>query len=214
MLGEGRHRIFSFGQQTSWDGTWTLLMYTIPEQKRALRHDLRKRLRFLGFTTLHAATWVAPRDRTSDVRGLLDELTAEEHADVFVGLPDRPQRLAHDIRESWELGQLEARYEDLVRRFDAIRRSRLPQTDRDAFVLRTDVMHSFRQFPLLDPKLPDELMDQAMLRGQAVRLFHELWDGLSGQARRHVAHLPAERCRRRVGLADRCRDLAPVHRQD
>jgi hypothetical protein len=43
-------------------------------------------------------------------------------------------------------------------------------------------MHSFRQFPLLDPKLPDELMDQPMLRGQAVRLFHELWDGLSGQA--------------------------------
>jgi phenylacetic acid degradation operon negative regulatory protein len=108
VLGEGRDRIFSLGQQTSWDGTWTLLMYTIPEQKRALRHDLRKRLRFLGFTTLHAATWVAPRDRTSDVRGLLDELTAEEHADVFVDLPDRPQRLAHDICESWELGQLEA----------------------------------------------------------------------------------------------------------
>jgi phenylacetic acid degradation operon negative regulatory protein len=81
------------------------------------------------------------------------------------------------------------RYEDFVRRFDVIRRSRLPQTDRDAFVLRTDVMYSFRQFPLLDPKLPDELMEQAMLRGQAVRLFHELWDGLSGQARRHVAHL-------------------------
>jgi DNA-binding transcriptional regulator PaaX len=76
VLGEGRDRIFSFGQQASWAGTWTLLMYTIPEQKRALRHDLRKRLRFLGFSTLHAATWVAPRDRTSDVRGLLDELTA------------------------------------------------------------------------------------------------------------------------------------------
>jgi phenylacetic acid degradation operon negative regulatory protein len=69
VLGEGRNRIFSFGQQTSWDGTWTLLIYTIPEQKRALRHDLRKRLRFLGFTTLRPATWAAARDRTSDVRG-------------------------------------------------------------------------------------------------------------------------------------------------
>jgi DNA-binding transcriptional regulator PaaX len=100
VLGEGRDRIFSFGQQTSWDGTWTLLMDTIPRAG-----------------------------------------------------------------------------------------ARLPQTDRDAFVLRMDVMHSFRQFPLLDPKLPDKLMDQPMLQGQAVRLFHELWDGLSGQARRHVAHL-------------------------
>jgi phenylacetic acid degradation operon negative regulatory protein len=61
VLGEGRDRTFSFGQQTSWSGTWTLLMHTIPEQKRALRHDLRKRLRFLGFTTLHAATGSRPR---------------------------------------------------------------------------------------------------------------------------------------------------------
>ncbi len=68
-----------------------------------------------------------------------------------------------------------------------------------AFVLRTDVMHSFRQFPLLDPKLPDEFMDQPMLRGQAVRLFHELWDGLSGQARRHVAHLTSGAVPERVG---------------
>jgi phenylacetic acid degradation operon negative regulatory protein len=86
MLGEGRDRIFSFGQQTSWDGTWTLLMHTIPEQKRALRHDLRS-ASGSSASPLHAATWVAPRDRTSDVHGLLDELTGEEHADVFVGLP-------------------------------------------------------------------------------------------------------------------------------
>jgi hypothetical protein len=42
--------------------------------------------RTMAFRAVHATTWVAPRDRASDVRGLLDELTAEEHADVFVSL--------------------------------------------------------------------------------------------------------------------------------
>jgi hypothetical protein len=143
-------------------------MYTIPEQERALRHDLRKRLRFLGFTTLHAATWVTPRDRTSNVRGLLDELTAEEHADVFVGLPDRPQRLAHDIRESWELGQLQAgmRTSSGASTPSGDRACRRPTVMRSSCA-RTSCTRSASS-RCSTPSSP--LMDQAMLRGQAVRL--------------------------------------------
>jgi phenylacetic acid degradation operon negative regulatory protein len=186
VLEEGRERIFGFGQKPAWNGTWTLLMYTVPEQQRTLRHDLRKRLRFLGFTALQPATWIAPHDRTTDLRRLLDELAAEEHADIFLGRPAQPQRVAQAITESWELTQLEARYEHFLRRYDAGRAAPLPRSDHDAFVLRTSVMHSFRQFPLLDPALPDEFMDQPARRGQAVQLFRELWDDLAGQAQRYV----------------------------
>ena len=103
VLEEGRDRIFGFGLKPAWDGTWTLLMYTVPEQQRTLRHDLRKRLRFLGFTALHPATWIAPRDRTPDLRRLLDELAAEEHADIFIGRPASP---GGSLRPSAKAGSL------------------------------------------------------------------------------------------------------------
>jgi phenylacetic acid degradation operon negative regulatory protein len=186
VLEEGRDRIFGFGLKPAWDGTWTLLMYTVPEQQRTLRHDLRRRLRFLGFTALHPATWIAPRDRTPDLRRLLDELAAEEHSDIFIGQPAQPRRVAQAISESWELSQLASRYEGFLRSYAARRGSRRPRSDRDAFILRTNLMHSFRQFPLLDPELPDELMHQPARRGQAVQLFHQMWDDLAGQAQRHV----------------------------
>ncbi|HYZ55043.1 MAG TPA: hypothetical protein VE733_16280 [Streptosporangiaceae bacterium] len=61
VLDDGARRIFSFGQATqAWDGMWSLVAFSIPENNRAARDALRKQLRWLGFAPLYDGLWVAP----------------------------------------------------------------------------------------------------------------------------------------------------------
>ena len=45
---EAAIRIFKLNP-TNWDGKWRMLMYTIPEEKRQIRDELRKELLWSGF---------------------------------------------------------------------------------------------------------------------------------------------------------------------
>src|SRR6478736_9938006 len=45
---EAANRIYKM-KPNEWDGKWRILMYTIPEDKRQLRDDLRKELLWSGF---------------------------------------------------------------------------------------------------------------------------------------------------------------------
>jgi phenylacetic acid degradation operon negative regulatory protein len=57
--------------------------------------------------------------------------------------------------------------------------------DRQALLLRTRLMHTFREFPSLDPELPADLVPAPTYRDEAVRLFHDLYPALEGGAQRY-----------------------------
>jgi phenylacetic acid degradation operon negative regulatory protein len=57
--------------------------------------------------------------------------------------------------------------------------------DRRSLVLRTRLIHTFRQFPFLDPELPEDLVAPPPHRVEAVRLFHDLYGALAPAAQRH-----------------------------
>ena len=70
ILDDGARRIFSFGAANQpWDGMWSLVAFSIPEDNRAARDALRKQLRWLGFAPLYDALWVSPRDHAAEVIG-------------------------------------------------------------------------------------------------------------------------------------------------
>ena len=59
--------IFSFGRSPEpWDGMWSLVAFSIPEEHRAARDELRKALRWLGFAPLYDGLWVSPRDHAAE----------------------------------------------------------------------------------------------------------------------------------------------------
>jgi phenylacetic acid degradation operon negative regulatory protein len=75
VLDDGARRIFSFGSTPApWDGMWSLVAFSIPEQNRSARDELRKALRWLGFAPLYDGLWVSPRDHASDVISRLKDL--------------------------------------------------------------------------------------------------------------------------------------------
>src|SRR2546428_7281763 len=75
MLDEGRARIFDRGRD-DWDGTWRMVIYAVPEERRGERDRVRRTLAWHGFGPLAAATWISPHPRFDNVRSALAGLSA------------------------------------------------------------------------------------------------------------------------------------------
>ena len=193
ILDDGARRIFSFGAPVPpWDGMWSLVAFSIPEDNRAARDALRKQLRWLGFAPLYDGLWVAPRDHAAEVAGDLKELgisTATAFRATAVpgtGSSDIPSR-------AWDLTGLRERYEHFTgfasRLRDRTAAGEVPPMD--ALVARTRVMDEWRAFPGLDPDLPDELLPPAWPRAAARELFITCYDMLGPFAARRVRQIIA-----------------------
>ncbi len=191
VLDDGARRIFSFGRVTqAWDGMWSLVAFSIPENNRAARDALRKQLRWLGFAPLYDGLWVAPRDHAAEVIGCLGELgittaTAFRATTAPEGGPDGIPRRA------WDLEGLRDRYEAFIGYAQGLRERTMAgdMAPEDALVARTRVMDEWRAFPALDPDLPGELLPDAWPRASARKLFIATYDLLGPLAVRRVRQI-------------------------
>ena len=137
-----------------------------------------RRLRFLGFGSLQDGTWIAPHDRERAALALLDELGVTRHAGLMLGTPS----LAHGLIDRiWDLDALAKRYRAFVEAFATASAT----TDREAWQLRTRLVHAFRQFAFVDPELPDDLIAPPEGRAAAIDLFHDRYPALAPAAQRY-----------------------------
>ena len=66
VLQDGHRRIWETGAvNRDWDGSWTLVGFSLPDSRRRERHDLRSQLIWDGFGPLQNGLWIAPGARTS-----------------------------------------------------------------------------------------------------------------------------------------------------
>jgi phenylacetic acid degradation operon negative regulatory protein len=188
-LARNRDRILSFGAAASapWDGQWTVVAFSVPEQQRHLRHLLRARLRWLGFAALYDGVWVSPRGPADDVKFELQRLDIEQ-ATVFRATTQFPENgLPGDPSTAWDVDALQKSYEEYVARFGPMRKRVAAGRVRaaEALIARTEAMDIWRAFPGSDPDLPQELLPRTWARADAHAIFTEIYDGLGplGEAR-------------------------------
>jgi phenylacetic acid degradation operon negative regulatory protein len=196
VLDDGARRIFSFGAGgDQWDGMWSLVAFSIPEQHRSARDELRKALRWLGFAPLYDGLWVSPRDHADRVMARLSDLgIATATAFRATALPVTPASAQSQIpARAWDLSGLRDRYQEFTEYASLLR----DQTQAgeistaDALVARTRVMNEWRAFPAMDPDLPDELLPPAWPRAAARELFIACYDLLGPLAARRVRQIIA-----------------------
>ena len=183
VLAEGDRRIFTLGRGSARVPKWTVLWHAIPDDRRTARNRLVQRLRFLGFGSMQDGTWIAPHDRGREVAALVAELRVSEYVGVLLGRPATEPDFAAFIARVWDLDQLAARYRAFVGQFR--RYGNGVHDDRRALLLRTRLVHTFREFPSLDPELPADLVPAPHHRDEAVRLFHDLYPALEPGAQRY-----------------------------
>jgi phenylacetic acid degradation operon negative regulatory protein len=185
LLRDGEHRLFTFGQPWSWDGSWLVVTMRVPEAQRNARNRLRKQLGWLGFGSLGNGLWLTPHvDRESELAAVLAD---EPAADVWTfrarhGELGDPDAL---VRTAWDIDAMVASYESFVADFGALR----PSTPQESFVSLVSLLVRWRAFPFADPDLPPELLPKGWLRERAHALFHDRQRRWSSPARAYVASL-------------------------
>ncbi len=164
LLEAGNARIFE-PLFTDWDETWHLVVYSLPEKKRKIRHELRKQLIWLGFGRLAPGTWISPHDRKVELDSLFRELQIEAFVEQFSGSHFGPSTSKEMTDRCWDLQELEDQYKDFVSRYQPQHEKHVELFGRnngpeevECFVQRFWITHEFQALPLQDPNLPSELL--------------------------------------------------------
>lgn len=187
---EGGLRIADFGLDHDWDGLWTVVAFSVPEDRRELRHLLRSRLRWFGFAPLYDAVWVSASATAADAQTVLQELEIFT-ATVLRGATD----LAADRSPlaAWDLDAVSEVYGSFIEQTRPLLDEALAGqiTPRQALIARTRLMDTYRRFPGIDPGLPSAHMPAGWPRTEARSLFTRAYNALGPLAETRVKQIMA-----------------------
>ena len=189
LLSDGAARIYGFGAAAPrWDGRWLVLLVSVPEARRQLRHRLRTRLAWAGLGSPAPGVWVTPDPSKQDeVADVIDDLGLTAVASSFVGPYGAIGDEQQVVQQAWDLAEVELAYEEFLDAFtDAA-----PTGPPDVLVHQIHLVHAWRRFPFLDPKLPAELLPVGWAGARAARLFESLHERWAPTAQEHWARLVA-----------------------
>lgn len=176
VLRDGERRIWQTGAvNRQWDGTWTLLGFSLPESWQRQRHDLRSKLTWSGFGPLFSGLWIAPGE--VDVAELVAELGLSAHVKVFRAHADTGMDIGAMIEETWELPELAERYEQFVRRWQPWE-TRVPEAD-EALAQRLLLQAEWLRVIRRDPRLPVKHLPDDWPAEQAEKTFRAVHERLT-----------------------------------
>lgn len=185
VLRDGESRIWRIGAiNEHWDGTWTLLGFSLPESWQRQRHLLRSRLLWAGFGSLQGGLWIAPS--TVDVAPLLSDLDAASHVKVFQARALPPTDVDELVRDAWDLDALASQYQRFLDRWS--RPDSSPEAP-DALARQLLLQTEWLQIIRLDPRLPQQHLPQDWPAERAQRVFRALHADLEPTARAIAADM-------------------------
>lgn len=161
----------------AWDGKWRMLIYTVPEENRHLRDQLRKELGWSGFGPLSNSCWITPNPLEEEVNRMIKKYEVDPYVSFFkadyLGFSDEH----HLVKKCWDLEEVNNRYEQFIHTYEkkyeqdqvALKKGEL--SDGSCFVKRTMLVHEYRKFLFIDPSLPRQLLPEMWLGDSADELF-------------------------------------------
>jgi phenylacetic acid degradation operon negative regulatory protein len=194
---EAAERIFKF-QPEQWDGQWRLLMYTIPEEIRNIRDELRKELVWSGFGTMTNSCWVSPNNLDKQVFNLIEKYDIKSYVNFFKATYSGPFENDKLVKQCWDLSEINGKYEAFIATYSqkyVIDKHKINKGEKSAaecFVERTKLVHEYRKFLFIDPGLPEELLPEKWLGGHAATLFSDYYRVLAAPASKFFEEVFAE----------------------
>lgn len=188
-INEAANRIFKLKNE-NWDGKWRILIYTIPEEDRHIRDELRRELHWSGFGSFSNGCWISPNKLGDEVQTLIQKYKIEDYVEFFVAEQFKSKDPHALVKKSWELESIESRYEEFINEYSKkyiVHQSIIAQgemTDAECFVERTKLVHEYRKFLFIDPGLPNELLPQMWNGHHAALLFSQYYKILAEPASR------------------------------
>ena len=167
LLENGSKKVWRGVGDADWDGLWTSVAISVPEDSRHLRHRARSRLNWAGFGTTPSGLWVAPRRH--DVAAILGSDFAEVDLTVMVGRVMPPTTDETLVTSAFDLSEISTRYTEFIARWHDIDMS--TSSREFAFGTRIRLQAEWLSITRTDPLLPTQLLPNAWPAGDAERLF-------------------------------------------
>lgn len=155
----------------SWDGKWRLVLYDIPEKKRAVRDRLRRSLSKLGLGFLQASVWISPHDISHKIAQIAKNLHLEDSLKFFE-VSRNPNLDKTIIEKSWNLPELEDEYKKY--NFEAERMLKAAQKLPNGRYSAKKLIYIYASILKKDPVLPWEFRDKDELRQRAHQNYSAL----------------------------------------
>lgn len=170
LLSDGARRIYSLGRDgPAWDGRWLVLLTGGPDAGRDRRQQLRTRLTWAGFGALPGGVWISPDPgREGEAAAILADLGLAGECMSFTARYGEIGEPRDVVSRAWDLTALRDGYDGFIAAFSAVR----PAGDDAALAALTLLVHQWRRFPFLDPRLPPGLLPDGWPGPRAASVFH------------------------------------------
>ncbi|CAM3809015.1 PaaX family transcriptional regulator C-terminal domain-containing protein [Alicyclobacillus pomorum] len=187
---DGVTRVYDWDDER-WDRNWQVVSCNLVDVEKDLRDSIQKELQWMGFGSLGRGMWICPHQRYSQLKQMMDEYQIQPHVHVFTGTYEGLGSPLDLVSQAWNLPEIEEKYESFLREFGP-KFQRLHQlgvqgslSERDAFVERALLVHEYRKFLFVDPRLPKELLPANWAGEQARKLFKDFHEFLSPLAEKY-----------------------------
>jgi phenylacetic acid degradation operon negative regulatory protein len=178
-LAAAKKWLYAPGHERDWDGDWLVLLVTVPENQRKLRHRLRTALEWEGFGSPGQDVWLSPHpSRAAEARQVIGSLGPSVQATMLHARLDDPGERHRLVAQAWDVGKLDARHRAFIRQWAEAD----PASPEEAFINRMRLVYQYRLLMLADPRLPSALLPSDW-SGEQARLLvldrHASWGPLA-----------------------------------
>lgn len=199
---EGDQRIFAERPDRRPDD-WVLVLFSVPESKRNLRHQLRRHLRELGFGTAASGVMIGAGQLLVQAQQRLRDVELAQYAEFFRGEYFFEGEIRDQVAQWWDLDSID----DSMQRFleiysDAVElwNQRLtkesfrdfPELTLQAFQYYVVMLTRWRRLPYQDPNLPAAYLPDDWKETAARSAFVGTHQLIGPLATRYVAQTVAE----------------------
>lgn len=174
MLARGDRRIYNPRSMGDAD-PWCLISFSIPETEREKRHQLRRRLHWIGCGTVAAGLWICPDSLRAEVEEILADLDLRDMATVFVTETPLVGGSLRDAASSWwDLEAVAGLHKDFIREHGAAASGQTVGVTAQAFATYVQCIDRWRIIPYLDPGLPPAFLPADWPGAEGAELFKRI----------------------------------------
>lgn len=175
MLARGDRRIYNPRSMSPSD-PWCLVSFSIPETEREKRHQLRRRLHWIGCGTVAAGLWICPDTLRGEVEEILADLELRDMATIFVTeTPLVGGSLQEAASKWWDLDAVAELHRDFIHEQGVAASAETPaEPGSEAFATYVQCIDRWRIIPYLDPGLPEAFLPADWPGAEGTALFNRI----------------------------------------
>jgi phenylacetic acid degradation operon negative regulatory protein len=184
---EGTSRVYQL-RDKSWDGQWRIVMYSFPEETREQMDRFRKELQWNGFGCKGSNVWISPHNLFPQVMDLIEEYEIHDYVDFYTARYDGPQTYRDIVQKAWDIDEIKLKYDQFLKDFEpkyemmSQLNAKGELEDKQCFVERALLVHEYRKFLFIDPRLPREMLPVEWIGEEARNFFRDFHRFLSPKA--------------------------------